>query len=203
MMKVAVYANDAQWEEIITLSSLVNWIRLNSPKDDLLNADAFFILDKITEFDFTITDKPVFIHAVNPTLLSLHTTGNVLRINAWSGFLKNPVWEITGNITADSIEVMKRLGKDYVAVKDEPGMITPRILAMIINEAYFALGEEVSTKDEIDTAMKLGTSYPYGPFEWAEKIGLSNIYDLLKLLNTTDKRYLPAPLMEKEAAKWH
>ncbi len=45
-------------------------------------------------------------------------------------------------------------------------------MAMIINEAWHALAEEVSTKNEIDTAMKLGTNYPYGPFEWAEKIGL-------------------------------
>ena len=40
---------------------------------------------------------------------------------------------------------------------------------------FLQLGENVSTRDEIDTAMKLGTNYPFGPFEWAEKIGLKNI----------------------------
>ena len=42
---------------------------------------------------------------------------------------------------------------------------------MIINEAFLALQEGVSTKEEINTAMKLGTNYPLGPFEWVEKIG--------------------------------
>jgi len=69
---------------------------------------------------------------------------------------------------------------------------------MIINEAYYALGEEVSSKAEIDTAMKLGTNYPLGPFEWGAKIGLHNIYRLLKLLSVEDDRYIVAPYLEQE-----
>ena len=41
--------------------------------------------------------------------------------------------------------------------------------------AYLALEEHVSTKEEINTAMKLGTNYPFGPFEWANAIGANNI----------------------------
>jgi 3-hydroxybutyryl-CoA dehydrogenase len=40
--------------------------------------------------------------------------------------------------------------------------------------------------------MRLGTNYPFGPFEWSEKIGLENIYDLLNKLAATDDRYTPA-----------
>ena len=83
-------------------------------------------------------------------------------------------------------------------VPDITGFITPRVVAMIINEAYFALEENVSTKEEIDTAMKLGTNYPYGPFEWGQKIGLKNILDLLNNLSTKEKRYQPASLLIKE-----
>ena len=72
---------------------------------------------------------------------------------------------------------------------------------MIINEAYFAKDENVSTEKEIDTAMKLGTNYPFGPFEWAQIIGIRNIYALLKTLNETDPRYKPSTLLEKEAMK--
>jgi len=72
---------------------------------------------------------------------------------------------------------------------------------MIINEAYFALGDKVSTKDEIDTAMKLGTNYPYGPFEWSRKIGLKNVYQLLSVLSKEDHRYIAAPCLEEEVAK--
>jgi 3-hydroxybutyryl-CoA dehydrogenase len=79
-------------------------------------------------------------------------------------------------------------------------MITARVLATIINEAYYTLGAQVSTREEIDIAMKLGTSYPYGPFEWAAKIGLARIYELLAELSRDDKRYVPAPLLAQEAA---
>ena len=83
-------------------------------------------------------------------------------------------------------------------MKDEPGLVSARVISMIINEAFFALGENVSSIEEIDLAMKLGTNYPYGPFEWSEKIGLQNIYHLLHKLSQTDKRYLIAPLLEKK-----
>ena len=69
---------------------------------------------------------------------------------------------------------------------------------MIINEAYFALGEIVGTREDIDTAMKLGTNYPYGPFEWTKLIGLRNIYSLLQEMSRENKRYQPAPAMNEE-----
>jgi 3-hydroxybutyryl-CoA dehydrogenase len=76
-------------------------------------------------------------------------------------------------------------------------MIAARVIAMIINEAYWGLGEGISTKAEIDIAMKSGTNYPYGPFEWSEKIGLSKIGALLKKLSEEDRRYALAPALEE------
>ena len=70
---------------------------------------------------------------------------------------------------------------------------------MIINEAYFSLSEKVSSKEEIDIAMKLGTNYPYGPFEWSQKIGLKNIYNLLRILEKEESRYKAADLLRDEA----
>ena len=64
---------------------------------------------------------------------------------------------------------------------------------------FFTLDEKVSSKKEIDIAMKLGTNYPYGPFEWCEKTGLNNIYELLTKLSITHPRYEPAALLKKEA----
>jgi 3-hydroxybutyryl-CoA dehydrogenase len=46
--------------------------------------------------------------------------------------------------------------------------------------------------------MKLGTNYPYGPFEWSEKIGLKNIYNLLQRLSKTETRYTISKMIEKE-----
>jgi 3-hydroxybutyryl-CoA dehydrogenase len=77
-------------------------------------------------------------------------------------------------------------------------MVSARVVAMIVNEAYFALGEAISSKKDIDTAMKLGTNYPFGPFEWSEKVGLKNIYSLLLKLSESSARYAIAPAMIKE-----
>lgn len=118
-----------------------------------------------------------------------------IRINAWPGMLERAVHELavgpgTGGLFLE--ELYRELGWKYRLVPDIPGMISGRILAMIINEAYYTLEENVSTREEIDIAMKLGTNYPMGPFEWSEKIGLENIYDLLNKLGATDQRYMPA-----------
>jgi 3-hydroxybutyryl-CoA dehydrogenase len=75
--------------------------------------------------------------------------------------------------------------------------VAARVISMIINEAFFTIAEKVSTKDEIDLAIKLGTNYAYGPFEWLNKIGIQNIYQLLEILSINDKRYMVSPLLEK------
>ena len=63
---------------------------------------------------------------------------------------------------------------------------------MIINEAHFAFDEQLSSREEIDVAMKLGTGYPYGPFEWAEKIGIQQVKLLLNKMAEGNQKYMPA-----------
>ena len=63
----------------------------------------------------------------------------------------------------------------------------PRTIAMIINEAYFALGDRLATAASIDLAMKNGVNYPLGPILWGEKIGLHNVAQLLEELHTITK----------------
>jgi len=69
---------------------------------------------------------------------------------------------------------------------------------IIINEAFLTVEENVSVEKEIDTAMKLGTNYPYGPFEWGEKIGLNKVVYLLEVLEKEQNRYKPAGLLKNK-----
>jgi 3-hydroxybutyryl-CoA dehydrogenase len=46
--------------------------------------------------------------------------------------------------------------------------------------------------------MKLGTNYPFGPFEWASLIGTGNVLALLQKLSLTDSRYKPSQLLITE-----
>jgi 3-hydroxybutyryl-CoA dehydrogenase len=103
------------------------------------------------------------------------------------------------NHKAIVVEIFSQLNKTVKWVPNVNGFISPRVVSMIINEAYFALQEKVSTKENIDTAMKLGTNYPFGPFEWSNRIGLKNVFDLLNSLSKSNPRYQPAPLLKEEA----
>lgn len=100
-------------------------------------------------------------------------------------------------------EISKQLNTKYARVADSVGLVTPRIICMIINEAYYTVEEGTATRADVDLAMKLGTNYPYGPFEWGQKIGLGNVYDLLKAVHaaTQDERYLICPLLKQEAGR--
>jgi 3-hydroxybutyryl-CoA dehydrogenase len=77
------------------------------------------------------------------------------------------------------------------------GFIFPRTISQIINEAHFALEENVASKNDIDRAMKYGVNYPKGPFEWSKgrEIYVLTLLDEL-YQKTKDKRYLPSRLLK-------
>ena len=199
-MTIAVWADKNQWEELTFGCTGVCWIKLESVNEIVMAADAYFILKDKMNFTPVSIEKPVVINAVAETLQSLQLPVNVTRINAWPGFLARSSWEIAGNISYDLQTVMTAINKQMIPVKDEPGLVAARTIAMLINEAYFALGEGISTKAAIDIAMQLGTNYPHGLFAWADKIGVQNIYSLLLILQQQDNSYLPAPLLQKAAS---
>jgi 3-hydroxybutyryl-CoA dehydrogenase len=196
-MQIVVSANDSQWDELSGNGVADGCIRADEV--DLAGykeADAFVLLSVGSNWKSCARfKKPVLINAVTHTLAELDAPVNVLRINGWNGFIKRPVWEIAGNKTDRVLELAVHLNRKLVFVADEPGLVAASIISMIINEAYFALGDGVSSAGEIDTAMKLGTNYPFGPFEWTAAIGAEKVLELLRKLNTKSERYLPAPLL--------
>jgi len=198
-MKIAVLADGSQWQELAVATTNVEWIRCVSEEDFFkYDTDIYInVMENALMNDYTSISKTVLINSVTSTLKEINAPENILRINGWAGFLSRQNWEVAGSINEEAKVFFSSINKIYTTVPDEPGMIAARIISMIINEAYFALGEELSTKDEIDIAMKLGTNYPYGPFEWADKIGIKKIFQLLQKLSLEDKRYLPAPLLQK------
>jgi len=143
--------------------------------------------------------QPVIVNSVTDTLRDIDAP--FVRINGWPGFFKRSLVEASCNSSSlkeKTERIFNGLNKKTEWVPDEPGFITARVIAMIINEAWYALEEGISTKEEIDVAMKLGTNYPYGPFEWGNQIGLKNIYALLDKLGKSNNRYQPAALMKKQ-----
>jgi len=200
-MKIFILANEQQKKELelINLSDKNTFtIASTFAENDYKNFDAYFILDHffdLRNFDF-FENKPVIINEVIQTLADLNLPENFHRMNAWPGFLQREIWEVVSKTPEKIKDVFKVFNRKIFFVKDEPGFVSARVISMIVNEAFFALGENVSTKEEIDLAMKSGTNYPYGPFEWAEKIGVENILNLLEKLSEKEERYFPAPALK-------
>ncbi len=201
-MKIVVAATDEQWQELKQSEGKECLLRVTTTGEFQLHADAdafFNLLNNTIDPVIVSSKKPVFINSVIQTLQELKAPENVLRINGWATFVQRPAWEVAGVINENIKKIFDTLGIKLNAVPDEPGLIAARIVAMIINEACFAVDDNVSSKNEIDTAMKLGTNYPYGPFEWLSKIGPQHVLELLQKLYETDKRYKPSPLLITEA----
>lgn len=204
-MKIAVITDSTMKEELLVhvQNSPVQLQWLEEPAGlpgtdayvDLLFEPSAERMEKLKQ----LSPATIIINAVSFTLKGV--PGNFVRINGWPGFLKRAIMEAScqDNNTRNRAEnIFSSFGKKTEWVPDIPGFISARVISMIINEAYFTLQEKVSSKQEIDIAMKLGTNYPYGPFKWAEKIGLKKIYTLLSMLAKDNSRYKPCPLLEKE-----
>lgn len=147
----------------------------------------------------TITHAPVLVNSVIDTTENM--PANFVRFNGWDGFIENSTLEIAVGNKASEEAIgagLAAINQPFIIAPDCPGMVSARVVAMIINEAYHGFGDGISTKKDIDTAMKLGTNYPYGPFEWGSLIGLKKIYALLVKLKETNTRYEIAPALIKE-----
>ena len=184
--------------------------------DALDSFDIFFDLnfdENQGMFDLYLAVSPTVFIILSSALIeisSLHSfqplSGNIFGMNCLPGFINRKTKEISYHTDSQKQwikTIAAKLNWEIAPVKDRVGMVTPRILFMIINEAYYTLQEGTASKEDIDTAMKLGTNYPYGPFEWCDKIGaktvvrmLQNIYD-----DTRDERYKICPMLKTEAYK--
>lgn len=111
---------------------------------------------------------------------------------------------VRGYLTSDETfniikELSIKIGKTPVEVKDFPGFISNRILMPMINEAIFALMENVATAEDIDTVMKLGMNHPMGPLTLADFIGLDVCLSIMEVLYNgfNDSKYRPCPLLKQ------
>ena len=205
-MKLLVLASPALLEELTAqpVADTVELIPAASIDDHLQELHADVCMDLL--FDNTQHRVTSLINIGTPLVIINSvlqtpplTPPEFIRINGWPTMLSRTTIEATGgneNTRSQALHVFTDLGRKTEWVPDVTGMVTPRIICSIINEAFFSLEEKISSMEQIDTAMKLGTNYPFGPFEWGEKIGLKNVYLLLAELAKYQARYRPAGSLE-------
>jgi len=65
----------------------------------------------------------------------------------------------------------------------DPNWIVERINIPALREAMILVDENIANKEDIDMAMKLGASWPLGPFEMLNQFGVDKVRDFIKKLN--------------------
>lgn len=197
-IKILIHSNAFQQEQWLLKPTSSN-IELVFYKDEIIDADLYIDnnFNAETSVFSCITTKPILTNTIQENL-----PHNFINYNGWNTCIKNNTIEI-GKVPEIFIATIKEICEaanwKLFMFSNLVGLPIQRTISMIINEAYFALEANVSSKKDIDIAMKLGTNYPYGPFEWSEKIGLIEIYSLLQKLSTYDIKFTPCKLLEKEA----
>lgn len=129
-------------------------------------------------------ERVVGMHFMNP--VPLMQLVEIIRAIQTSDHTYQKVFELAVN-----------LGKTPVTVKDGPGFVSNRILMPMINEAAFALFENLATAEDIDTVMKLGMNHPIGPLALADLIGLDTCLSIMDILYSEfrDSKYRACPLL--------
>ena len=121
-----------------------------------------------------------------------------------------PLVEVAGgvetreDVITDTIDFLQGLRNHRypmvpIRVKESPAFVVNRLLIPVLNEACFALDENLASSRDIDTAMKAGAGMPIGPFELADMIGLDASLEVSETLfrEFGDPKYRPSNLLRR------
>ena len=220
-MKILARGEKIRTEELkLKLSSIVCDLKMIDDTDlssaNLNDYDLIFDLDFDEHSDqlnfYAGLSVPVIVSCVKTQLAKVvHDFGKkvsctLIGMNCLPTFINRELAEVSlfDSVSKPKLEaLMQQLNWKYKLIEDRVGMVTPRIIFMIINEACFTVQEGTASLEDIDTSMKLGTNYPFGPFEWANKIGVKHVYETLEAIysDTHDERYKICPLLKTKYLK--
>jgi 3-hydroxybutyryl-CoA dehydrogenase len=95
-----------------------------------------------------------------------------------------------------------RIGKTVVQSTDRAGFIVNRLLIPYLNAAARALDEGVASREDLDTAIRLGLAHPMGPLSLMDLIGIDTVVAISEVLHAefAEPQYAPAPLLRRMVA---
>ncbi len=184
-------------------------------------SDASFVIEAVTEDLGVKTELFATLDRITPpaTILASNTSSiSITRLGAATNrpdkvigmHFMNPVPVMklvevirgiaTSNETYERVQALTaKFGKTALDCNDSPGFVSNRVLLPMINEAIFALYENVATRESIDGIMKLGMNHPMGPLELADFIGLDVCLAILNVLydGLGDPKYRACPLLKR------
>jgi 3-hydroxybutyryl-CoA dehydrogenase len=163
-----------------------------------------------TELD--VICKPEALLASNTSSLSITEIASatqrpdrVVGLHFFNPVPVMPLIEIVrGLLTSDeTLDTARTLGavlkKEIVIAKDNPGFIVNLLLVPYLFDAIRALEYGVATKEDVDTAIKLGLNHPMGPFTLLDFVGLDTCLFIGDAMyqEFKDARYAAPPLLRR------
>lgn len=202
----ALLTTTTEWEALSEVSFIIEAVSENMA----LKKEIFAKLDKVA--------AEGVIMATNTSGLSVTEIASVTnradKVIGVHFFNPVPVMKlvelIRGQSTSEETyqaakEIVEKIGKDPIDVKEAPLFAVNRILVPMINEAIFVLMEGTASAEDIDKGMKLGANHPIGPLALADLIGLDTLLYVQDSLyeETQDSKYRSAPLLRKLVRAGH
>lgn len=98
--------------------------------------------------------------------------------------------------------LLASLAAASVEVPALPGLVADRLANCMANEAYFVVEEGTASRDDVDTALRLGMNHPSGPFEHVRRVGVVAVDASLRSMREAsgDSRYRASALLARERA---
>ncbi len=102
-------------------------------------------------------------------------------------------------------EFGQSVGKTTVVAKDTPGFIVNRLLIPYLLHAVRIYEDGLATREDIDTAIKLGLNHPMGPLALLDLVGLDTTLFIADAMfeEFKDPRYAAPPLLRRMVLAGH
>jgi 3-hydroxybutyryl-CoA dehydrogenase len=122
-----------------------------------------------------------------------------------------PLLEVvrTFQTSTETLDIAKTfgesLGKTMVVAKDMPGFIVNRLFIPYALDAIAMLQNGLATREDIDTAIKLGLNHPMGPLTLLDFVGLDTLLFIADAMyeEYKDPRFAAPPLLRQMVLAGH
>lgn len=202
-----------------TNSASAHPIRFTTQYDDVAEAD--FLIENVTERWETKRDVYLQLNRICGTHTIFAANTSVIPVTRLASLIDAPgrmlgihfmnpvalidtVEMIRGALTSEETleaasAVLSRMGKKWVRVNDAPGFVSNRVLMLAVNEAIFALHEQVATAEDIDRVFTGCFGHKLGLLATADLIGLDTVLLSLEELHSAfkDPKFRPCPLLQQ------
>jgi len=210
-LNVQLFADSEYQQSLVDYVDTVDGLERNEPAVIVLDFSFLHPSEKVERLSKLDTSVPI---VCNTLIMSATTAKHISPENAQiigmpilpHYFVRQKIVEYSLPIGVTAVpevlaQFLAAIGKGGEKINDSIAGVFPRTLAMIVNEAAFAVQESVATAEDIDTAMKLGTNYPKGPLAWCDEIGAEAIVAILDALAREygSERYRVATLLRRYA----